>query len=145
MSITGTYWKYKNLSVFSYTASDPREKQTLSDWNRLIDAKKLCTYYIGAKQLSELREGQPFTDVEELKTFFKMNLFFNMTNQENLVNQACYHFHQQGFPHATHFCLNNLNESRFKASKPETKIVFMVTDKGLLIKEENRYKGLVDK
>jgi hypothetical protein len=84
--------KYRNLNFFSYddkAAAKGAEagKRTLEDWNRTLEYKEKCRYYINGVNLFELRQRKTmvngreviepvkFESIAELKQFFKKHLF----------------------------------------------------------------------
>lgn len=147
------YWKYKNLGIFAYetanTIAGPTTDttQALRDWNRWVKAgEERCPIYIYGQSLAKLRK-EPFQYEEELKTFFEQKLFskFNDTeeNKKTLVSLALMHFHQAGFPFATHYCINNASTGDIRASDPISRIDFYNTKDGLVVKEQQTYQELV--
>ncbi|KTD20884.1 Uncharacterised protein [Legionella lansingensis] len=146
--------KYKGLSFFSYEAPEPNVKgQTVSDWNRQMEAKELGAYYINGKSLYELRveekgtddlQALRFKDQEDLKQFFKSYLFSNYESEEvqkSLAEKAIWHFHQKGLQHATDGCLNSREDLKVSEAKKRIDFDTETSKDGLLITEQNTYQG----
>lgn len=146
-----TYWKYKKLSIFSYGKKENtagpcwRFEQARSDWNRWATSGEICPIYINGVNLSTLRDNKGFKEEADLMEFFREQFFPNNTKAEQtaLIHQACAHFHQAGLLFATNFCVKNINEGAIKALDPISRIDLKTTAAGLVIEEQQTYKGLV--
>jgi hypothetical protein len=143
-----------------------KENQIVSDWNRMLE--KQDVYYVNGDSMHTLRQGQPFQDAADLKSFLKDNLLchaltpdeksaYDMMRQHQatpeglaaekklnaLTEFSFIHCHQGGLPHATDFSLRaartDAMRERIAVSKPNVRVDFTASPEGLKISEENTY------
>jgi|GEM_PF-2211896 len=176
-----TRYKERYLNVVHYgerpDAAGPqldktKGNQVVSDWNRMMaagqKAGETCPYYINGKNLRQLRTGNAFLDIADLKNFLKHQLLYHvLTDDEKssyeqlqdehvtpegleaekkldaLTEFSFMHCHQGGLPHATDFSLRtartDVMRERIAVSKPETRVDFNASIEGLKICERNTY------
>lgn len=150
------FWAHRNLTLIEKSPEDLFSQgnalRTLNDWNRLIDAKDKCSYYINGKQLSTLKNNTTFTDEDEFRAFIKEHLCKNQSaqQQEKLVTMILEFGYQSGLPHATNSAIAKMvaekNSSlpdvnkKIVLGQAEMRININSTPEGIAIIEENQYK-----
>ncbi|MCR9191875.1 MAG: hypothetical protein NXI01_04375 [Gammaproteobacteria bacterium] len=147
------FWTHRSTELFANFApknlfdndADAAER-TFSDWNRLIESKAKCSYYINGKRLSDLRDNQPFADMQEFKTFLRDQLLANYSqnDQEKMLGMLLSFGYQAALPHATNSAVLAMaganSDSAVSMAQPDMRIDWWVENGALRLKEGNKYR-----
>ncbi|PJD93915.1 MAG: hypothetical protein CK424_01275 [Legionella sp.] len=151
------FWKHRNFNLIDNAPADlfvaSASTNTMSDWNRLINSKEKCSYYINGEQLSKLRHNKPFETADEFQTFLKEQLFKDQSpeKQEQLVAMVLAFGYQSGLFHATSSAItkmvgdkNATSTYKIALSQPDMQIHLITDNGGLRVIEQNEYRTWTD-